>query len=166
MKQAISAILVLTVSAAVFISGCKGKNEPNEPAQPGSGSAAKGQSQTTESNPEAEKAAIECAEKWLAVVDQGEYDKSWEETAGLFKQVVPVEQWRNQLKVFRGALGKVVSRTLKSKQYTTTAPGAPDGQYVIIQYDASFEKKTTAVETITPMLEEDGAWRVSGYFIK
>ncbi|MGA9534411.1 MAG: DUF4019 domain-containing protein [Desulfobacterales bacterium] len=26
--------------------------------------------------------------------------------------------------------------------------------------------KTSAVETITPMLDKDGQWRVSGYYIK
>ncbi|MEJ2473814.1 MAG: DUF4019 domain-containing protein [Desulfobacterales bacterium] len=28
------------------------------------------------------------------------------------------------------------------------------------------ENKTAAVETITPMLDKDGQWRVSGYYIK
>jgi len=37
---------------------------------------------------------------------------------------------------------------------------------VVIQFDSSFEHKQTAVETVTPMLDTDGKWRVSGYFIK
>jgi len=45
-------------------------------------------------------------------------------------------------------------------------PGAPDGQYVLIQFNASFEQKAHAVETVTPMLERDGTWKVSGYFIR
>jgi hypothetical protein len=66
----------------------------------------------------------------------------------------------------RDPLGKVLSRALKSATYTTTLPGAPDGQYVVIQYDTAFEHKKSAVETITSMLDKDGTWRVSGYFIK
>jgi hypothetical protein len=66
----------------------------------------------------------------------------------------------------REPLGKTVSRTVKSMQYTTTLPGAPDGEYVVIQFDSSFTNKKTAVETITPMLDKDGMWRVSGYYIK
>jgi hypothetical protein len=50
--------------------------------------------------------------------------------------------------------------------YTTTLPGAPDGEYVVIQYQSSFGKKNLAVETVTPMLDQDGVWRVSGYFIR
>jgi hypothetical protein len=48
----------------------------------------------------------------------------------------------------------------------TTLPGVPDGEYVVVQFDTSFEKKKTAIETVTPMKEPDGRWRVSGYFIK
>lgn len=44
--------------------------------------------------------------------------------------------------------------------------GAPDGRYVVIQYETAFERKKSAVETITPMVDPDGAWRVSGYYIR
>ena len=66
----------------------------------------------------------------------------------------------------RGPLGKLVSRKLKSREYTEKMPGAPDGKYVVIQYDSVFEKKASAVETVTSMADPDGAWRVSGYFIR
>jgi hypothetical protein len=60
----------------------------------------------------------------------------------------------------------MLSRKLKSATYKTTLPGAPDGEYVVVQYERSFEHKQSTVETITPMLDKDGKWRVSGYFIK
>jgi hypothetical protein len=60
----------------------------------------------------------------------------------------------------------LISRKLKSKKYTTSLPGAPDGKYVVIQYETSFEHKKSAIETVTPMLDKDGKWRVSGYYIK
>ena len=50
--------------------------------------------------------------------------------------------------------------------YVKTLPNAPDGEYVVIQYDTNFEHKQGAVETVVPMLDKDGKWRVSGYFIK
>jgi uncharacterized protein DUF4019 len=66
----------------------------------------------------------------------------------------------------RKPLGKNLSRVVKSKKYSTSLPGAPDGEYVMIQFKASFESKKSAIETVTPMLGEDGLWRVSGYYIK
>jgi hypothetical protein len=56
-------------------------------------------------------------------------------------------------------------RSLKSKTYATSLPGAPDGKYVVIQFSSSFKNKADATETVTPMLDKDGQWRVSGYYI-
>ncbi len=110
--------------------------------------------------------AVEAAQKWLGLVDQGEYGKSWETAAGYFKGAVTEKQWEQALTAFRSPLGKVISRKVKSKQYATSLPGAPDGDYVVIQFETAFEKKKSSVETITPMKEKDGSWRVSGYYIK
>jgi hypothetical protein len=113
-----------------------------------------------------EKAAVDDSKEWLKLVDEGKYPESWDEAAQYFKNVVSKEQWKASLESVRSPLGKVLARNLKSKKYTKTLPGAPDGEYVVIQYDTSFENKQHAIETITPMLDKDGKWRVSGYYIK
>ncbi len=115
---------------------------------------------------EAEDQAVKAAEDWLELVDRGEYEESWNEAATFFKAAVTVEQWSKAMNAVRKPLGDKNSRTLSSADYTTSMPGAPDGDYVVILFDASFSKKKTAVETVTPMKDEDGNWRVSGYFIK
>ena len=113
-----------------------------------------------------EKLARQSAESWLALVDSGKYAESWQEAASPFKSHVTKEDWQKMMHSARDPLGKLISRKLKSASYTKTLPGAPDGKYVIIQYETSFEHKQSAIETITPMLDKDGQWRVSGYFIK
>ncbi len=40
-----------------------------------------------------------------------------------------------------------------------------DGQYVVV-YESSFEHKKSAIEAVTPSLDKDGQWKVSGYFIR
>jgi hypothetical protein len=114
---------------------------------------------------EKEKAALPAAESWLKLVDSRSYAESWKTAADYFKNNVKRDQWEQAMKGFREPLGKVSSRTVKNFKYATSLPGAPDGEYVIIQYQTSFENKKWATETITPMLEKDGSWRVSGYFI-
>ena len=116
--------------------------------------------------PDKEAAALAVAEAWLALVDAGAYERSWETAAGLFRDSITPEQWRDILIAVRRPLGETRSRELLSTSYWTELPGAPDGQYVIIQFDTSFENKRASVETITPMLDQDGAWRVGGYYIK
>ena len=66
----------------------------------------------------------------------------------------------------RGPLGPVLSREVASAEYTTKLPGAPDGEYVVIQYRTKFQNKADAIETVTPMRDQDGIFRVSGYYIR
>jgi hypothetical protein len=114
----------------------------------------------------AEKAAQQSAQTWLALVDAAKYGRSWSEAATLFKQAMPQAQWESAAKAAREPLGKLQTRKLQSSEYRRTLPGAPDGEYVVIQYATSFENKKSAIETITPMKDKDGVWRVSGYYIK
>ncbi len=113
-----------------------------------------------------ERAAVSAAERWLAMVDEGRYSESWLEAASYFRSAVKQEQWEQSLRAYRKPLGKLVSRRVKSQAYKTSLPGAPDGEYVVIQFETSFENKKQAIETVTPMLDRDGKWRVSGYYIK
>ena len=112
------------------------------------------------------KAAEDAAEAWLRFVDSGDYSQSWMDASSLFKSQVTEKEWEQQIQAARGPLGALISRKLRSAQFKTKLPGAPDGQYVVIQYDSSFANKKSAVETVTPMLDKDGKWRVAGYFIK
>jgi hypothetical protein len=102
----------------------------------------------------------------VGVVDKGDYAASYDEAASIFKLAVTKEDWLQKVRAARSPLGKVVSRKWKHAQYKTSLPGAPDGEYVVIQYDTSFDNKRSAVETITPTLDKDAQWRVSGYFIR
>ncbi len=114
----------------------------------------------------AEKAAQKAAESWLSLVDSGEYSESWSEAAHIFKQKVSLQQWKSALESVRIPLGKLKSRRLKTATYTEILPGIPDGRYVVIQYETIFDKKKWAIETVTTMMEKDGQWKVSGYFIR
>lgn len=114
----------------------------------------------------AEAGAQKSAERWLSDVDAGKYDESWQSAAAFFRAAVSQEQWRQSLGSARKPLGGLVSRKLKSAVPAKSLPGAPDSDYVVLQFDTSFANKQQAVETVTPMLEKDGQWKVSGYYIK
>ena len=112
-----------------------------------------------------EQAAQKAGEARLALLDQGNYGESWEQASTIFKSAVTKEQWQEQIKAVHGQTGKLQSRMLKSAQYTEKLPNAPDGKYVILQYDSKFDVGP-ANETAILMQEKDGSWRVSGYFVK
>jgi len=115
---------------------------------------------------EAVKKAVTAANAWLALVDEGKYAESWQAAAEYLKSAVDKEDFEKSLKAARKPLGAMKSRKVRSAEYRTSLPGAPDGEYVVIQYNTSFENKKSAIETVTPMLEKDRGWRVSGYYIK
>lgn len=115
---------------------------------------------------DAEKAAESSARSWLALVDAGKYGESWDAAASLFRSALTRSQWEAALEKVLRPLGSVSSRKLLATKSVTELPNAPKGEYVVIQFATDFEHMAGAIETITPAKDRDGAWRVSGYFIK
>ncbi len=113
-----------------------------------------------------QKDALAAAEKWLTMIDPGEYAKSWQEAAAYFKTVITEGDWVQSMQEVREPLGKPISRKVKSLTPKTSLPNTPDGKYVVIEFETSFEKGKSGIETVTPQLESDGKWRVAGYHIK
>ncbi|MGD0929225.1 MAG: DUF4019 domain-containing protein [Candidatus Korobacteraceae bacterium] len=112
------------------------------------------------------KAAEAAAEAWLELLDSGHYAQSWQDFSSMFKAAVGEKEWEQQMRAVRTPLGEMISRKVRSADFATQLPGVPDGQYVVIRYETSFANKKSAIETVTPMLDKDGQWHVSGYFIK
>jgi hypothetical protein len=141
MKSRISLVLLLIVLGVLFLVGSSSADE------------------------KAEKAALASSAQWLAIVDKGDYTKSWERTAGIFRTMVTKLEWQMKLDTYRKPLGEVSERKVKSKQYTKTLPNAPEGEYVVLEYETVFKDKQKVTETITSFLEKDGKWKVAGYYI-
>jgi serine/threonine protein kinase len=114
-----------------------------------------------------EKISVDAlAEAWLAGIDAGDYARSWNEAAEFFQKAITSEAWSNNLTKFRKPLGALKSRKIRDMKEAKSLPGAPDGKYWVIQFDASFAGKAEAVETVTFMLEKYGSWKAAGYFIR
>jgi hypothetical protein len=125
-----------------------------------------------------EDAAQAVAESWLRLVDRGDYPASWDQAAKAFKRAVKQTEWGEMVGGVRSPLGQLVSRKLKSREYTEKVPtktrvvrggvytwGGP-GRYVVMQYDVVFAKKASAVEKVIAVMGSEGVWRVSGYSVR
>jgi len=115
---------------------------------------------------DAEKGATKAAQTWLSLIDKGRYSQSWKEASAFFQGAVSEKNWEASLGGVRRPLGKLVSRKVKTTKQATELPGAPDGQYVVMEFATSFENKKSAIETVTFMLEKDGKWKAAGYFVR
>ena len=128
--------------------------------------AASGATLSTQAGAPSTEAATTAAKSWLALVDAAKYRESWQAAATLLQSAISAEDWSSAASKARAPFGKLLSRQVRSAVYRSAVPGAPQGKFVIIQFDSAFEQKPSAVETVTPMQGEDGNWKVSGYFIK
>jgi opacity protein-like surface antigen len=117
-----------------------------------------------DSDPAADATAA--AREWLSVVDAGQYGQSWDEAAALFKRNISKSQWERAVGDVRKQTGALKTRELQSAQPAHQLPGVPDGDYVVIVYRSSFAEAPVATETVTPMRDADGHWRVAGYYVK
>jgi hypothetical protein len=112
-----------------------------------------------------EQAAERQALGFLGYLDQGRYADSYAYTGMLIRAQLDRESFTKQIEKARAGVGALLSRELIDASYTTTLPGAPEGQYVVLHYGASFANRQEAVETLTLAFAK-GYWRVSGYYIK
>ena len=113
-----------------------------------------------------EKPIVAAAQSWLGEIDAGNYVNSWKRASSYFQGAVTEKNWTDALTGARRPLGKLLGRTLVKTQSATSLPGAPDGNYLVMQFDTSFENKKSAVELVTFVREKDGSWRAAGYYIK
>jgi hypothetical protein len=107
----------------------------------------------------------QAVQSWLQLVDSGDYSASWREAASPFKNQIAEANWVSAVIAAREPFGSLVSRKMQESNYETTLPGVPDGQYVVMKFEAVYEKKASATEVVTSMLDGD-EWRVAGYYIR
>ncbi len=104
------------------------------------------------------------ARDWVMLLDRQRWDESWD-AAGTAFQSMPKAQWATTAQGVRKPLGAVSSRVVQSATRTNALPGAPAGEYQVIQFKTAFAQKPDAVETVVLSREKAG-WRVNGYFIR
>jgi hypothetical protein len=112
-----------------------------------------------------EQAAERQALGFLGYLDHGRYADSYAYTGMLIRAQLDRDSFAKQLEKARAGTGALLSREFIDAGYTTSVPGAPEGQYVVLHYAAAFANRQEAVETLTLAFAK-GYWRVSGYYIK
>ncbi len=113
-----------------------------------------------------ERDATQAALDWLQLVDDGKYAESWEQAAAAFKRAVTKGAWEHSVVAARSAFEPFGERTIFVARYTTELPNAQPGEYFILQYRTQVPGRRTVVETVVPMRDSDGSWRVAGYFVR
>lgn len=110
---------------------------------------------------------IEASEKWLRLLDRGELGAAWDVSAALLHDQVTRANWIKGIGEARKPFGKLKLRHRDRFARAHQLPGAPEGDYAIVQFASEFANGKHATEQLTWTLEADGGiWRVSGYYIR
>lgn len=113
--------------------------------------------------------AVTAMQVWLKEIDQNQFAQSWKDASPSFQKAVTSDQWTADLNGVRTPLGKCTDRKLASSMHQTEVPsptGIQKGDFVVAQFNSSFENLAFAVETLCFEKAPDGTWKASGYYIK
>ena len=119
----------------------------------------------TGAEPSDQQPDLAAASSWIHLVDTQHWDDSWADAGTLFRSQMPQPRWASTIAPIREPLGAVSSRVVKGITKSKSLPGAPDGDYEIVQFQTSFANKVAATETVVVSHEASG-WKVDGYFIR
>ncbi len=103
---------------------------------------------------------VDTARRWLALLDQGRWSESYQETGTSFRKLNTEQVWAAVSEKVRPPLGAVISRTFLSQE---NLPAPPAG-YEVVKFRTRFANRAEAVETVT-LDREGGGWRVVGVTI-
>jgi len=109
----------------------------------------------------AQSDTIAAAQRWLAMLDAGDWRASWLATAQSFRDLNTLETWTAASEQARAPLGEVRSRSVLAYD---SVPAPPHG-YEIVRFRTSFANRPDAVETVS-LAREGEEWRVAGISIE
>lgn len=113
------------------------------------------------SHERAEQSARAAAQSWLRVVDDGEFEESWEAAASAFQERVPQETWEDRGDQLRDSIQTGASRTLTMVQYRNSLRQTSGGPFVILKYRST--PGDLSIEEVVLTTRIDDTWKVTGY---
>jgi hypothetical protein len=158
-ETVLKAVSALVMATATFVPAAHAR--PTTPAV--APAAAASGADTGAHAAAAQEAAQEAATRWLALMDAGNSGEAWDAGAPVLQGAVNRATWLDVGKNVRAPLGAVKSRKQLSAVFTRTLPGAPEGEYVVIQYATDFASRAGVIETVAPQRQPDGSWKVTTY---
>ncbi len=102
---------------------------------------------------------LRAMESWLALLDGGDYARSWETAAPYFQRVMAKGEWVARGEKIRRPLGNVLSRKLTVARFSAL------GTRLEMRFATAFDGLLAATETVTFAKQAGGEWQSIGYLI-
>ena len=101
-----------------------------------------------------DKEAIEAGKKWLELLDADKAGVAWDSASKQLQSVVKREAFIAEV------------RTAIKFARAHELPGAPAGDYAIIEFEAKYPNGKHLSEQVIWTIEAGDVWRVAGYFYR
>lgn len=85
------------------------------------------------------------AQNWLTHSTSKTSERVWREAGTIFRTRISADGWASVIIPVRKPLGPVLSRSLAKVMKVTSLPGAPAGEYEILEFQTDFAAKRGAI---------------------
>lgn len=108
----------------------------------------------------AETDAVRAARAWLALVDAGDWQRSWDGTTASFQALNSRARWAEVAAAVQTPLGTPISHELVSETFVPTPPAG----YQLVKFRSRYTNKAETLLTISLERSGDG-WKVAGIML-
>jgi beta-lactamase regulating signal transducer with metallopeptidase domain len=116
---------------------------------------------------ESARQALRGTEDWLDLMDRNDFAACWETASRrFFRKPTPNPEWLSSISRVRRSLGALHERHLHNQTFLPVNPEGLRGPFVVTVFESSFERMPAALETVTFVLDKDGQWRASAYYVR
>ena len=112
-----------------------------------------------------ERAAQTAAESWLALVDAGKVQESWQAMAEPARKGIGEAGWKAGFNSVQQKFGTLTGRKLRSAHPSNKSPGGRSGEFMLFEFQSTSAKHGTVTEKVATSHESDGEWRVISYTV-
>lgn len=109
--------------------------------------------------------AITTAERFVVMLDNNHDRQAYEQTSALLQLQTQADTWIHEQRMTSKMLGNILNRRLFTVKARETYPGLPDGNYLIVAFEAETQHKAKAIEVLL-LKEESSDWQVCKYSIR
>ena len=118
----------------------------------------------TGGSPAQQAEAEQAARGYLAMIDRGEIDKTWDQAGSALRAQSNKLAWTSVINITHKTLGISAERQVEGFGFSSQIDASvPVGEYVLVQFK-SVSGRTTATEKVV-MQKEQSVWKIVGYFV-
>lgn len=121
---------------------------------------------TAESQAMQQHQAVSVAQEWLDLVENGQLHEGWERLSPQYRNNVTQQKWEAVFNSVHAKNARPINRTILHVSKWKDHSSGNDEKYLMVRIKTTYDDQSERVQMITPKLDEDGEWRVAGFYFR